>query len=179
MVRSGWAKVGETAWTRDIIAVFKVLGIGVGEQELQHKAKLKRLHKAAAAAMLLQGSAALPENYPEDPMRLEEPWATSSRRDGDLVPYPFDAAELQINKVASPTRSTHWSLRSAQKPNARNADPGTQLAIPSRGGYYQLAQPTLGFQGNVQAEVQRLIKEGIQKAPVSYTHLTLPTIYSV
>ena len=164
MVRSGWAKVAETAWTRDIIAVFKVLDIGIDEQVVDHKAKLKRLHKAAAAAMLLQGSAALPENYPEDPMHLEEPWATSSRRDGDLVPYPFDAAELQINKVASPTRSTHWSLRSAQKPNGHNADAGTQLAIPKRGNCFQQAQPTFDFQGIPHTEIQRYIKEGIAQA---------------
>ena len=173
MDRTGWLKVGETAWCRDILSPFKALGFE--ENDLLHKAQLKKHHKAFSKDWATDGPPRV-SVFPEDPLELEEPWGTSSRRDGDLIKYPFNGAQLMIVKAASPTRNTHWSVQGqnsaqlaiADCPSRTVANRGnqhglaTQAAIANRGNPNGMAQPALQY-GLDPAEMRCMIRQNIQE----------------
>ena len=55
-----------------------------------------------------------PKVYPQKPELLPEPWLTMSKSSGPLIECPFDTSLVALHRMKTPTRSSHWSVKSAQ-----------------------------------------------------------------
>ena len=111
MIRCGWYRVAETAWTRNILSLLQAVDLLAECAELcTYKDILQKIHKNVVKSVQVDEDELI-FVYPEKPADLPEPWLSRSQVSGPLGQFPGDPVRLAFLQQTNGSRKTHWTNR--------------------------------------------------------------------